>query len=94
MQIKESVFEITELSSQIETILEKVEILTEDIADLRLDKFDLTEEIGRNCMRKELKILRVKSDVLQEYVMEAYKTSGRLVVLSEDTYNTVANLKI
>ena len=44
MQIKESVFEITELSSQIETILEKVEILTEDIADLRLDKFDLTEE--------------------------------------------------
>ena len=42
-EIKESVFEITELSSQIETILEKVEILTEDIADLRLDKFDLTE---------------------------------------------------
>lgn len=89
MIVKESLFEITEYVSQLDFILNRIEVLSDDVMEQVCGRINLKTERGLTCARHELEIAKIKVDLLQSCVCEAVSEIKKLTELSENTYEIV-----
>lgn len=91
MPTKDMLFQILEHADQLNSILEKVSVLSDDIVELYINRINLKTQWGLNCAEHELNIARLKSEVLQTYVCDTEKIAKKLLNLSEATFNSCFN---
>ncbi len=89
MAIKESLFEITENVSELNFILGRIEVLSDDVVEQVCGRINLKTERGLTCARHELEVAKIKADMLQSCVCEAVSEIKKLAELSENTYEIV-----
>jgi len=71
--------------SELVFLIEKINVLTEEIYITLHSKFDLESERGRYVAEHNLKIASIKSDMTRKFVCESARKVKELLDLSEET---------
>lgn len=75
--------------SDIKLMLEKINVLAEDISADCFEKINLKTERGRFTAEYDINILRLKCGMLLEYILPATEISNELVTSSNKIVNLI-----
>ena len=89
MCTKDKIFQILEHAEQLNLILEKVLVLSDDIVELYINRINLKTQQDLNYAEHELNIASIKAEVLQTYVCNTAKMAENLFDLTEAVYEYI-----
>lgn len=86
--VKKSI-ELTDLLSELDGLIEKIQVLSSDVCDNHIEKINFKTERGRLNAEIDFNIIKVMMDVLCNYIAEASKISKKVPKLSSDIYDSL-----
>ena len=78
--------ELTDLLSEVDSLIEKIQILSNDVTDNYIEKINFKTERGKLNAEYDFDIIKVMMDVLCNYVAEVSEISRKVPKLSSDIY--------
>lgn len=83
---------LDDLSVQIELLVEKIDVITDDISE---DFFgtNIDDELGMNVVLYNFNRFRIKSDIVREYVLNLKKTSAELNAVTNYVFNILKGIE-
>ena len=75
--------------SELDMLLEKINVLTDDIFTNCLEKIDLKSERGRFCAEYDINLARIKASMVRCFVIPAVEKSNLLLALSDEISRVV-----
>lgn len=70
--------------AEIDSILEKLHVLSSDVFGNYIEKINFKTERGRLNAEMDFNIIKVMMDVIHSYIVQAFDISRNLPVLSDD----------
>ena len=86
--LKKSI-ELTDLLSELNGLIEKIHILSDDVSDNHIEKINFKSPLGKLAAELDFNIIKVMMDVLCNYIAEASKISKKVPKLSSDIYDSL-----
>lgn len=86
--VKKSI-ELTDLLSELDSIIEKIHILSDDVCDNHIEKINFKSPRGKLTAELDFDIIKVMMDVLCNYIAEASEISKKVPKLSSDIYDSL-----
>ena len=83
--VKKSI-ELTDLLLELDSLIEKIQVLSGDISDNYIERINFKTERGKLNAEYDFAIIKVMIDVLCNYVAEAGEISRKVPKLSSDIY--------
>lgn len=87
MSIKNELFEITEQVANVVYLFEKAQVLSNDLAEHLNKKLSLKTPLQISCAGQEMQLLRIKADILENYIFEMAPVLEDLQKKAEELYN-------
>ncbi len=86
---KSSLVQMTDYIAELVSLMEKVNVLTDDVFVNSLDKIDLKSERGRFCAEYDINIARIKLDMMISFEALAMEKLNLLLTLSDEMLQAV-----
>ena len=86
--VKKSI-ELTDLLSEMDSLIEKIEVLCNGVCDNHIEKINFKTERGKLNAEYDFTIIKVMMDVLCNYIAEASEISRKVPKLSSDIYESL-----
>ena len=86
--VKKSI-ELTDLLSELDVLIEKIQVLSGDVCDNHIEKINFKTERGKLNAEYDFDIIKVMMDVLCNYIAEASEVSRKVPKLSSDIYESL-----
>ena len=74
---------LTDSLSELEAILEKLYVLSSDVFENHIEKFDLKTERGKLTAELDFDIIKTMIDVMHSYIVKASEISRNLPIISD-----------
>lgn len=88
-EIVEKSIELTDLLSEMDSLIEKIEVLSNDVCDNHIEKINFKTERGKINAEYDFNIIKVMMDVLCNYIAEVSEISRKMPKLSTDIYESL-----
>lgn len=85
----EKSFELTDLLSKLDGLIEKIDVLSSDICENYIEKINFNTEKGRLTAEIDFNIVKVMMDILLDCISEASEISDELPELSNNIYESL-----
>lgn len=86
--VKKSI-ELTDLLSELDGLIEKIHVLSDDVCDNYIEKINFKSPRGKLTAELDFNIIKVMMDVLCNYIAEASAISKNVPKLSSDIYDSL-----
>lgn len=82
-------FYITEYIEELNYVLEKIDMLVYDLSENYLERINFKTEKGRLTAEYDIKIARVKADVMRDYMQQTSIVQNELTKLAKANFEMV-----
>ncbi len=89
-EIVEKSIELTDLLSELDGLIEKIDVLSNDVCDNHIEKINFKTERGKLNAEYDFNIIKVMMDVLCNYIAEVSEISRKVPKLSNDIYESLS----
>lgn len=89
-EIVEKSIELTDLLSELDGLIEKIDVLSNDVYDNHIEKINFKTERGKLNAEYDFNIIKVMMDVLCNYIAEVSEISRKVPKLSNDIYESLS----
>ena len=89
-EIVEKSIELTDLLSELDGLIEKIDVLSNDVCDNHIEKINFKTERGKLNAEYDFNIIKVMMDVLCNYIAEVSEISRKVPKLSSDIYESLS----
>lgn len=89
-EIVEKSIELTDLLSELDGLIEKIDVLSNDVCDNHIEKINFKTERGKLNAEYDFNIIKVMMDVLCNYIAEVSESSRKVPKLSNDIYESLS----
>ena len=83
-EIIENLIDLTDSLSELNLLIERINILSDDLCGNHIEKIDFRTERGRVNAEIDFSIIKVMADVIHDHITEASEISENLPKLSTD----------
>ena len=89
-ELVEKSIELTDLLSELDGLIEKIDVLSNDVCDNHIEKINFKTERGKLNAEYDFNIIKVMMDVLCNYIAEVSEISRKVPKLSNDIYESLS----
>ena len=88
-EIVKKTIELTDLLSELDGLIEKIQVISDDICDNHIEKVNFKSPRGKLTAELDFDIIKVMMDVLCNYISEASEISRKVPKLSSNIYESL-----